>query len=102
MNIKNHVAESHLRVLVGIFESNDLIVDGNGFRCYFNSTIHNPLDMLNKRKGGMLRLYRNNQDHHGINNKEEGGGIKFLEMYYFLSHINKLYKQNMKDIYLGV
>lgn len=54
------MAESHLRVLVGIFEENDLVIDTNGDRCYFNTTIHNPLDTDNMRKGEMARLFRHN------------------------------------------
>ncbi len=46
--MKNHVANSHMRVMVALLEGTTIIIDENGNPCSFNTTTHNPLDLILK------------------------------------------------------
>ena len=64
-----------------------MIVDENGKNCTFNTSTHNPLDLVNKQQleiGKLTNINNLNMEEMSLNNKADGMTIYWQEEYKFL------------------
>ncbi|CAD8204694.1 unnamed protein product [Paramecium pentaurelia] len=104
--VDNHQARSHLRVMAGLFEEGNLVLDANGLPVAFNTSIHNPLDQKNRQvlqnEQYIIPLHKPNVEYDGMNNKASGQDIVFQEEYRVFRNLYAMTKKNKKDLYIGL
>jgi len=83
-------------------EGPNIIHDDNGNPCIFTTTIHNPLDItLKNKQAGIVELYHPNPQFNNMNDKTDShGSVLFREKSKYFVHLNKIFKERKKEIYL--
>ena len=81
-SLRKHIAASHNKIGIAMFEGKNRIYDDNGKNCIRNTTVHNPLD---SNEISMSET---------MNNKAKGSDVIFNEEFIFLRNFPILHAKN--------